>query len=193
MRKLISTLWDRIAQSLLGTSMLVHVDDLAAYAAQALPVSQDRSEVRLQAVFIVVVFQLLLAEPMLYVYAVPGAPIVPVSARLGGVWWVMTVFAICFLAVVPHLYYLLFRKEKLHLKWPRKTAAGAAVLAMATWVELGLEALRVEGGGLMAAYFVRAAAVAVVGLIVSYSVNNQQMRERQSKKKEGHAHAATPS
>jgi hypothetical protein len=178
-------LWEGIAQSFLGTAMLVHVDDLKRYIAVApsWPIDQDRAEVRLQAAFITTVFLLLLAEPIFYIFSVPDALISRVSSMAYSRWCVVGSFGIAFGGALPHLYTLVCRPDLLDHKIYRRAAAFSAVLASATWIVLANRAVRLDAGGLEWAYGIRAIAVLFIAGIFGASVNAQQLRE--------HFHAAS--
>lgn len=185
MRNLIKHFAEGIAQSFLGTAMLVYVEDLKGYiaAAPSWPLDQDRAEVRLQAAFITTVFLLLLAEPIFYIFSVPDALISRVSSLAYSRWCVVGSFAIAFVGALPHLYTLVFRSDLLDHKIYRRAAAFSAVLAGATWIVLANRAVRLDLGGLEWAYGIRAIAVLFIAGIFGVSVNAQQMRE--------HFHAAS--
>lgn len=168
-----------IAQSFLGTAMLVRIDDIRRYiaAAPSWPVDQDRAEVRLQAAFIAVVFVLLLAEPIFYLFTVPDALISRVSSMAYSRWCVVGAFGIAFLCALPHLYTLIFRPDLLDHKMFRTAAAFAAVVAAITWIVLANRAVRLDVGGLEWAYAIRAVVSLCIAGIFGFSVNAQQMRE----------------
>jgi hypothetical protein len=185
MRNLIKHFAEGIAQSFLGTAMLVYVEDLKSYiaAAPSWPIDQDRAEVRMQAAFITTVFLLLLAEPIFYIFSVPDALISRVSSLAYSRWCVVGTFGIAFVAALPHLYTLVFRPDLLDHKIYRSAAAFGAVLAGATWIVLANRAVRLDLGGLEWAYGIRAVAVLFIAGIFGVSVNAQQLRE--------HFHAAS--
>jgi len=168
-----------LAESFLGSSMLVHVDDLRRYiaAAPSLPHNQDRAEVRLQASFITAVFLLLLAEPIYYIFTVPDAMLTRVTSLAWSRWCVVGSFGLCFLGAVPHLFTLLFRPDLLAVRHPRRWAAGAAVGAAVTWMVLANMAVPLDVGGVEGAYVIRAVVCLFIAGIFAVSVNAQQMRE----------------
>lgn len=179
MRKLIARLWGGIAQSFLGTAMLVYVENLRDYVAWApsLPRNQDRAEVRLQASFITAAFLLLLAEPIFYIFFVPDALISRVSSIAYSRWCVVGAFGLAFAAALPHLFTLIFKPDILHRKCFRTAAAWAAIVAACTWMVLANRAVRLDVGGLEWAYGIRAMVSLFIGGIFAFSVNAQQMRE----------------
>lgn len=179
MHALFKRLGSGIAQSFLGTAMLVRVDDLRRYIASApsLPIDQDRAEVRLQAGFIALVFMLLLAEPVFYIFTVPDALISRVSAMAYSRWCVVGAFGVAFLGAVPHLYTLIFRPDLLNHKAFRTAAAFSAVIAAITWIVLANRAVRLDVGALEWVYAIRALVSLCIAGIFAFSVNAQQMRE----------------
>jgi len=168
-----------LSASVFGTAMLHTVEDLRRYVAQApsLPADQDRAEVRVQAIFIAMVFLLLLVEPLYYIHTVPGAMIARVASTAPSQWCVTGAFGVSFLAMVPHLWTLLFRADLLDRKGYRISATLAALGASVTWIVLANLAVPMDVGGLEWAYGIRALATLCIAGIYAFSINSQQLRE----------------
>lgn len=177
------TAWQRltagITASVFGAELLHRVEDLRRYVAHAPSFirDQDRAEVRVQAIFISAVYLLLLLEPLYYIYTVPGAMIARVSSTAPSVWCITGSFALCFVAMLPHLWTLIFRPDLLGQKRYRVWAAFAALGASVTWLVLANLAVPMDVGGLEWAYGIRALATLCIAGIYAFSVNAQQLRE----------------
>ncbi|QHJ00128.1 hypothetical protein GT347_20370 [Xylophilus rhododendri] len=175
--------WRRIvaavATSVLGVAMLHTAEDLRRYVAQAPSFvrNQDRAEVRVQAIFIAVIFLLLLVEPLYYVYTVPGAMIAKVASTAPSEWCITGAFGLCFASMLPHLWTLLFRPDLLDQKGYRIAATFSALGASVTWIVLANLAIPMDVGGLEWAYGIRALATLCIAGIYAFSVNSQQLRE----------------
>lgn len=168
-----------VAASVFGTAMLHRVDDLRRYVATSPSFvrDQDRAEVRVQAIFIAAVFLLLLIEPLYYIQTVPGALIGRVASTAPSRWCVVGAFALSFLAMLPHLWTLLFRPDLLGVLRYRVWATFAALGASVTWIVLATLAEPMDLGGLEWAYVIRALATICIAGIYAFSVNAQHLRE----------------
>ncbi|MCZ2498129.1 hypothetical protein GN316_15295 [Xylophilus sp. Kf1] len=168
-----------LAASVFGAELLHRVEDLRRYVAHAPSFirDQDRAEVRVQGIFIAVVYQLLLLEPLYYMYTVPGAMIARVASTAPSVWCITGSFVLCFLGMLPHLWTLVFRPDLLGQKRYRVWATFAALGAAITWLVLANLAVPMDVGGLEGAYGIRALATLCIAGIYAFSVNAQQLRE----------------
>lgn len=168
-----------ITAGVFGTAMLHRVDDLRRYVATSPSFvrDQDRAEVRVQAIFIAAVFLLLLIEPLYYIQTVPGALIGRVASTAPSRCCVVGAFALSFLAMLPHLWTLLFRPDLLGVLRYRVWATFAALGASITWIVLATLAEPMDLGGLEWAYVIRALATICIAGIYAFSVNAQHLRE----------------
>ena len=159
------------------------VTDFRAFLRRAtsIPTDQNRVEVRLLAAILTVGFAISLFEPIFYLFTVPMSMIFEVASLAPSVWCVAAAFGICLVAVMPHMYCLLFKPESLGKKWPRKWAAHAAIGAAVSWIYLATQAYPMDVGLLWFAYALRAGGSMVVGIAYGYSVNAQQGRAYRKK------------
>lgn len=169
-----------IGRSFIGHDELRCATDIRRYiaGAPALPDNQDRTEVRIQALFITSAFMLLLIEPIFYILLVPGSSIAKVSLMASSPWIVIGPYAAAMILTAPHLADLIFRPDRLRIKWPRRCAAVATLLAALAWLLLANLAMPLDTGPLEWAYAIRTTVCVCIGLIYGFSVNAQQMRER---------------
>lgn len=143
---------------------------------EALPRSQDKAEVRVLATLVTAGFLMSLAEPLVYLFLVPGAVVSKVAALAPSLYCVAAAFVLCFVATLPHLFALLFRPKKLYVTWPRQWAAGGAVGAAVVWLYLAALALPMDVGAVEWAYLTRTIGSLLVGGTYGVSLNAQQLR-----------------
>lgn len=160
--------------------MIHTVDEARAYARRAfsLPVDQNRTEVRIYASMLTIGLALMLCEPILYLLAVPDAPIATVARLVQPSHWaVVFVYGAALFAVVPHLVILCGLPEQLALRWPRQCAGWAAFAAGCMWIYLAYKAYPLDLGLLWLAYVVRALASVSLAFAFGFSVNAQDLRD----------------
>lgn len=155
------------------------VCDLREFIAHssAVPVDQNRAEVRIYAALTTAGFMLSMLEPLFYLLTVPEAMIVRVASVAPSMWCVFAAFSLCLAATVPHLFALLFQPHSLGNRWPRRFAAYGTFGSAVTWLYLANLAYPMDVGGLEWAYALRALGSMLVGLTYGFSVNADQGRE----------------
>jgi len=169
----------------------------------ALPQNQDKSEVRTLATLVTAGFLVSMAEPLFYLFLVPGSLVARVAgmaptlhagavaiapggesllsswlASLPSVNLVAVGFLICLLGTLPHLGALIFRPKTLYVTWPRRLAAKCAIGAAVLWIYLAGLATPLDVGAVEWAYGLRAFGSLLVGGAYGVSLNAQQLRER---------------
>lgn len=155
------------------------VDDIRHYAflSKNMPVEQDKAEVRMQSLFVTLIFVLLCLEPVFYILTVPGSMIARISLLAPSVWCIVASFSIASLATIPHMYALLTHSgppnDQLFKIWAALASFGAALV----WIYLANLAYPLDAGWLEWAYALRSAICLCIASIYGYSVNAQQMKE----------------
>ena len=160
--------------------MIHTLDEAREYARRAfsLPRNQDRTEVRIYASMLTIGLALMLCEPILYLLAVPDAPIATVAQLVHPTsWLVVAVYGVALAAVLPHLVILCLMPSRLPLRWPRQWAGWAAYAACCMWIFLAYKAYPLDYGLLWAAYLVRALCSMSLAFAFGFSVNAQDLRD----------------
>lgn len=159
--------------------MTLHRSQLAAYIAHApaIPVDKDRSEVRVYATIITAGVFGSFVMTALYLWLIDVSPLRMVATlnhREGPFTAAFVVLALC---VVPHLFDLLFRPQKLRHKLPRKIAARSMVFAAVLWGLLATSARPLDMGLIPYTFWAIAIAYLLIGGAYGYSLNAQLASE----------------
>lgn len=151
-----------------------------AAVAPALPLNQDRAEVRIMAAIITGAFLFGQLAPLLFMFGVPGS-MLHLLAGTGPIprYCTAAAFALLGLLALPHFIAVVFLPHTLDHKLPRRMAAGAAFGAAVLWLYFTQVAWNFGGLGIIPGlYLLNIVGCVVVAGTFGFSVNAQQLRER---------------
>lgn len=149
--------------------------------APAVPRDQKRAEVRIMATFITGGFVYGMVKAAYWVMLATGTLHRVASVSSLPNWVIGLAFVTCGLATLPHLLSLMFAPQLLHYEWPRKVAAHAALVSGVIWLHLCVVALKLDFGAAPWVWFGNTIGCLIVSGIYGFSVNAQQIRDRDAK------------
>lgn len=173
--------WKSILKSLtkpVNSAMCYTVDDLRKFGVQALPVNQDRTEVRIKEWIIVLIFLLLTAEPIIYISRVNESLTWLVAGDPPGKYFYLASFLATFVGMLPHFITVSFLPQYMHVERLRVMAAVSAFASGATWLALATAAHKINlSWEVEWLYAIRSLVCIGFAFNFGYSVNAQQVRE----------------
>lgn len=152
---------------------------LPSYVAQstAIPYDKDRAEVRMYAAVVSLAATGALLVTAYYALAMRASLLWQVAAKTGHPGVVGALFLAASALMMPHVFDLLFRPDKLSCTLSRKMACGAMVLTAVLWGVLATEAKPLGFGLVPLTYWASAVGYLLVGGAFGYSLNAQQGRQ----------------
>lgn len=145
-------------------------------ACRALPIDQDRAEVRLRTAVLVLLFSAHMLEPAIYALSVGDSMLFKVVRMSWSPALTLSAFFSSAAMMAPLLFSLMFLPRLLHCRAPRQLACAGAAMAAVLWGYCGTLALPMDSGALPRIYWFRSAADLLVAGVFALSLNNQLIR-----------------